>query len=73
MIHPCVKGKNIDVAHASLQRSRSLTRAPSATGKKMAASKRKKTVVAQQRTRGIRDSISRGRESGRSNAFGEGR
>jgi len=39
MIHPCVKGKNIGVAHASLQRSRSLTRAASATGLEDGASK----------------------------------
>ena len=40
------------------------------SGTKVANSKQKETFLGQQRTRGIRDGISRGREAGRSDAFG---
>jgi hypothetical protein len=50
------------MAHAYLQRSRSLTRAAPSTGAKVADSKQKENCSGQQWARGIRDGISRGRE-----------
>jgi hypothetical protein len=55
------------------QRGRSLTRAASATGQEGGREQAGGNCSGQQRTCGIRDGISRGRESGRSDAFGEGR
>ena len=60
-------------AHAWLQRSRSLTRANPATVANEIESNQDEVVKGQHAGRGIRDGISRGRERGRHDAFGEGR